>query len=419
MTAKLRLAGVAALVALLVAAGAGAGAGAQTITVSPTGSVRSIGAAIRGAPRHATILVKGGVYAEPTLVVDKPLRIIGEGWPVLDGKSARQIMTVTADSVTIRGLHFEHVGTSFTQDWAAVRFQSVRGCAIEGNRFDDAFFGIYLARVTDCVIKGNVLRSGRGREMNSGNGIHLWNSNRITIADNRISGHRDGIYFEFVHNSVISRNVSEGNLRYGLHFMYSDDCRYLDNTFRNNGSGVAVMFTNRVQMTGNRFEENWGSAAYGLLLKEIGDSRLEGNVFYRNTTALMADGANRIQAIGNNFIGNGWAVKLEASTQDGSFSANNFIGNTFDVASNNSETTNTFSGNYWDNYRGYDLDRDGFGDVPYRPVRLFSMVVAQNAPSIILLRSNFVRLLDSAEGIIPALTPEALADTRPAMRRIR
>jgi nitrous oxidase accessory protein len=364
-------------------------------------------------------VVKAGVYAEPTLIVDKPLEIIGEGWPVLDGGRARQIMTVTADSVTIRGLHFEHVGTSFTEDWAAVRFQSVQGCVVESNRFDDAFFGIYLARVSDCAIRGNILNTARGSEMKSGNGIHLWNSNRITISNNRISGHRDGIYFEFVHNSVISRNVSQGNLRYGLHFMFSDDCRYLDNIFRNNGSGVAVMFTNRVEMKGNRFEENWGGAAYGLLLKEIGDSRLESNVFYRNTTGLMADGANRVKALRNDFIDNGWAIKLEASTQDGTFSENNFVGNTFDVAANNSESTNTFVRNYWDSYRGYDLDRDGFGDVPHRPVRLFSTVVANNSPSIILLRSNFVRLLDSAESIIPALTPEVLLDDRPAMKRIK
>ncbi|MEP6551352.1 MAG: nitrous oxide reductase family maturation protein NosD, partial [Gemmatimonadales bacterium] len=310
--------------AFVLALASAVSAGAQaTITVSPRGAVRTFTAAIKAARPHSRIVVKPGVYREPTILVDKPVEIIGEGWPVLDGAGARQIMTVIADSVTIRGLHFEHVGTSFTEDWAAVRFQSVRGCTIEGNRFDDAFFGIYLAKVNDCTIRGNILRSGRGREMNSGNGIHLWASNGITIADNRITGHRDGIYFEFVHNSTISGNLSELNLRYGLHFMYSDDCRYLYNTFRKNGSGVAVMFTHRVEMTGNRFEGNWGGAAYGLLLKEIDDSKLEGNVFYRNTTGLLADGANRIKAIDNDFIGNGWAVKLAASTQDGIFTGNN------------------------------------------------------------------------------------------------
>jgi nitrous oxidase accessory protein len=73
-------------------------------------------------------------------------------------------------------------------------------------------------------------------------------------------------------------------------------------------------------------------------------------------------------------------------------------------------------GNYWDAYRGYDLRRDGYGDVPFRPVRLFSVLVERNAPALILLRSTFVALLDAAERVIPALTPDALADARPAMR---
>jgi len=99
-------------------------AGAQaTITVSPHGPVRTLTAAVQAASPHSKIIVKPGVYRESTIVVDKPVEIIGEGWPVLNGANARQIMTVTADSVTIRGLHFEHVGTSFTEDWAAVRFQ--------------------------------------------------------------------------------------------------------------------------------------------------------------------------------------------------------------------------------------------------------------------------------------------------------
>jgi parallel beta-helix repeat (two copies) len=390
-----------------------------TIIVSPGGPVTSVTAAVRMASPNTHIIVRAGTYTEPTIIVDKPLDITGEGWPVLDGAGLRQIMTVSADSVSISGLHFEHVGTSFRNDWAAIRLQNLSGCHIEGNRFDDTFFGIYLAKVDDCTIRGNVLRSSRPKEMNSGNGIHLWSSTHITISNNTITGQRDGIYFEFVHNSTISGNLSEGNLRYGLHFMYSDDCRYLHNTFRNNGSGVAVMFTHRVQMIGNRFEGNWGAASYGLLLKEIGESSLEGNVFTRNTTGLLADGATRIRAEGNDFVDNGWAIKLNSSTQEGVFTGNNFIGNTFDVAANNSETTNSFSGNFWDSYHGYDLNHDGVGDVPFHPVRLFSMVVAQNSPALILLRSTFVRLLDSAESVFPVLTPEALADAAPSMKRIR
>jgi nitrous oxidase accessory protein len=391
----------------------------QSIVVSPQGQIRSVTAAIAIARPHDRIIVKPGTYREPTIVISKSLEIIGEGSPLLDGQSQRQIMTVLADSVTVRGIHFEHVGSSFVEDWAAIKVMDATGCAIENNVIDDAFFAIYLARVSNCTVTGNRITGRHSREMASGNGIHLWQSRDITIANNHITGHRDGIYFEFVHNSTITGNVSEKNLRYGLHFMFSDDCRYVANTFRNNGAGVAVMFTHRVQMIGNRFENNWGGAAYGLFLKEISDSRLERNVFFRNTVALVADGANRLHAVDNDFIDNGWAVKLEASTDEALFSRNNFSGNTFDVATNSSRPSAVFAGNYWEDYTGYDLNRDGVGDVPFRPVRLFSMVVAQNAPAIILLRSPFVRLLDTAERVIPALTPEMLADASPAMVRIK
>ncbi len=392
---------------------------ARHITVSPRGPVKSLGAALAIADSGARIVVMPGVYREPTIRVETPVTITGEDGAVLDGEGQRPIMVVLANGVTVRGLTFRDVGTSYVEDRAALRVAGASDCLIEDNRIERAFFGIYLARVSDCRIERNVIRGSQGTEEGSGNGIHLWSSRKITIADNEISGERDGIYFEFVRDSRVRGNLSVHNLRYGLHFMFSDSCHYEDNTFRENGAGVAVMFTKHVDMIGNRFEQNWGAAAYGLLLKEIYDARLEDNRFYHNTTGLVADGANRILAFHNEFIDNGWALKLFASTQDGTFRRNNFIGNTFDVATN-SETNNTtrFAGNYWSDYSGYDLNHDGTGDVPFHPVRLFSMIVEQNAPTTILLRSLFVGLLDTAERVFPSLTPETLVDHAPAMRRI-
>jgi nitrous oxidase accessory protein len=340
---------------------------------------------------------------------------------VLDGENARQIMTVSADDVTVRGLVFRNVGTSNIDDRAAIKIVRSSGCTIENNRVENSFFGIYLAGVTDCRIANNDLHAVKGTETSSGNGIHVWSSSGITIEDNTISGHRDGIYFEFVKASTVRRNVSHENLRYGLHFMYSDDCHYVANVFRRNLAGVAVMYTKRVEMVENRFEDNWGSASYGLLLKEISDPRIERNHFSRNTIGLVADGAARIVASNNTFEGNGWALKLMGSTYEGRFERNNFVGNSFDVATNSqdSESSNTFTGNYFDTYRGYDLDRDGVGDVPHHPVRLFSVLAERNTPTLILLRSTFVDLLDMAERVMPSLTPATLVDARPAVRPLR
>lgn len=390
----------------------------RTLTVGAGAQYATLGSAIQAARGGDRITVRAGTYREPTIVVDRPLEIVGEGLPTLDGEHDRQIMLVTADDVTVRGLRFANVGVSFVKDNAALRFEGVRNCVAAGNRLDDAFFGIYLANVTGCRIERNVIAGNARSESNSGNGIHLWSSRGITIADNEIAGQRDGIYFEFVHDSDVRDNVSERNLRYGLHFMYSDDCSYVGNTFQANGAGVAVMYTRRVTMTGNRFVRNWGSAAYGLLLKEVYDAHLERNVFRHNTTGLFADGANRLVATHNDFSDNGWALKLDASTADGRITANNFTGNTFDVVTNGRSVTTTFSGNYWDAYDGYDRNHDGTGDVPFRPVRLFSVVVERNAPALILLRSAFVRLIDATERVVPALTPDDLVDPAPSMKRI-
>jgi nitrous oxidase accessory protein len=379
----------------------------------------TISAAVRAARPGDTVRVHAGVYAESTLVVDKPLTIVGDGFPVLDGRGKHGLIVVTADDVTVQGLVLRNVGSSFVEDRAAVRVTNAHGCTIAHNRIENGFFGIYLANVAGCRIVENTLHASGSRETESGNGIHLWTSRHIEIRGNEISGHRDGIYFEFVHDSDIRDNVSTGNLRYGLHFMYSDDCQYTNNVFRQNGSGVAVMFTKRVQMTANRFEGNWGPASYGLLLKEISDSRLDRNTFIGNTTGLLADGANRLVANGNEFVRNGWAVKLDASTLDGRFENNDFRGNTFDVASNSRSPSTTFAHNYWDAYRGYDLDRNGIGDVPHRPVRLFSVLVEHHQPALILMRSTFADVLDGAERMFPALTPPTLVDSTPAMRPLR
>jgi nitrous oxidase accessory protein len=411
-----RLLGRAALGAVLALSSAATVAGAQDVVVSSHGPVRSLTEAVRRVPAGGRIVVKAGVYREPTIIVNKRVTIVGEGNPVLDGHGEREIMTIIADSVTVRGLVFRDVGSSYREDRAAIRVQEANGCVIDGNRFERAFFGIYLARVSGCRITHNTILGQATTEAASGNGIHLWTADHITITDNIIRGHRDGIYFEFVHFTDVDRNLSEENLRYGLHFMFSDECRYRDNVFRQNGSGVAVMYTKHVEMTGNRLEQNWGAAAYGLLLKEIADVRLERNVFSRNTTGLMADGTTRLTVVDNRFADNGWAIQLDANTQTGRVAANDFVGNTFDVATNGSSTDTVLEGNYWDAYRGYDLKRDGYGDVPFRPVRLFSVLVERNSPALILLRSAFVALLDVAERVVPALTPDALADARPAMR---
>jgi nitrous oxidase accessory protein len=406
------------LALLALSAGAASGA-AQDLVVGPGERYTTIAAALEAAPAGASILVRAGVYAEAPILVTKRVVLVGEGFPVLDGSDRHEIMVVTADSVTIRGFVFRGAGSSFVADNAALRFEAVRGCVAENNRLEDNFFGIYLARSADCVVTGNRISASGRREATSGNGIHLWNSNRVTIAGNRIRGHRDGIYLEYANHTDIRDNESFDNLRYGLHFMFSNDAEYVGNTFRNNGAGAAIMYSRRIAMTSNVFANNWGPAAYGLLLKEITDSDVRDNEFRRNTIGIYSEGSARLVIEGNRFLRNGWAVRVMSNSRENRFVANDFIDNSFDVSTDSRRNANVFDGNYWSRYEGYDLTGDGFGDVPHRPVRLFSLIVQRNPAALVLLRSLFVELLDRAERVMPVLTPETLVDARPRMKEIR
>ncbi|HSW29325.1 MAG TPA: nitrous oxide reductase family maturation protein NosD [Longimicrobiales bacterium] len=385
--------------------------------VSPAGPYTSVAAAVAAARPHDTVTVEAGVYAEGTVTLDRPLTLLGREGAVLDGKGKSRLLLIVADSVTVQGLTFRDTGISFTEDRAAVKVDKARFCRIEANRFDLTFFGVYLANSGDCLVKDNVFRTQAESETRAGNGIHLWYSTRITILGNTIEGHRDGVYFEFVQDSRVEGNLSRGNLRYGLHFMFSDRCDYVGNTFERNGAGVAVMYTRNVLMEGNDFHENRGTTSFGLLLKDITDSRIVGNRFRDNSVGLHAEGVNRVTVEGNDFVSNGWAIKVLANSDGSSFLGNNFVTNTFDVSTNSRRAYSSFDGNYWDRYRGYDRDRDGIGDVPFRPVRLFSLIVAQNQPALVLQRSLLVGLLDLAEEVLPMLTPDNLVDASPALSR--
>jgi len=405
-----------AVVAAIVALPSHAAAqGPAMPRVSPAGPYTSVGAAVAAARPYDTVVVEAGIYRGETVVVDRPLTLLGRPGAVLDGEGRRGLVVIEADSVAVLGLTLRNTGITFVDDRAALRVEKSRFCHIEGNVVEDAFFGIYLANAGDCLVKDNVLVTHADRETQAGNGIHLWYSTRITLQGNRIRGHRDGIYFEFVEDSRVQGNLSEDNLRYGLHFMFSDGCDYVGNTFRKNGAGVAVMYTKNVLMEDNDFDENRGGASFGLLLKEITDSRIAGNRFRRNSVGIHAEGASRLVVEGNDFVGNGWAIQVLANSDGSRFEANNFVANSFDVSTNSRRAYSTFSGNYWDRYAGYDRNRDGVGDVPFRPVRLFSLVVEQNEPALVLQRSLLVGLLDLAEQVLPVLTPENLVDERPSL----
>lgn len=388
---------------------------AKQIDVCETCELSSIQKAIAAADSGDVILIKPGTYKEHDITVDKPLTLKGDGEVILDGEKISYVIKVESDHVTLSGLLVTNVGISFTQDYAGIYLHKVKHFVIENCTLEKVYFGMLIEKSSYGLVRNNKVSSEGTEEVTAGNGIHLWHCNNVHIDGNYLHKLRDGIYFEFVTESKVTNNLSEHNFRYGLHFMFSNNDVYTDNTFQENGAGVAVMFSKFIHMERNLFHKNWGSASYGLLLKEIYDAEILNNTFEGNTIAINIEGSTRINYKDNILKGNGWAVKVAGACYENIFERNSFSSNAFDVSYNSKMNDNRFDGNYWGDYTGYDLDKDGIGDIPYRPVKLFSYIVNRTPETIVLLRSLFVDIINFSEKVSPVFTPDDLVDENPLM----
>lgn len=390
-----------------------------TIAVCKTCQVRTLELAVHQAANGDTIRVQDGTYPCVNLTIDKSLTLIGSPGAILDGKNEGYVLKLMHDNISVDRFTIINSGRSYTKDFAAVYAFQANHFVITNLEIIDPFFGILIEKSDHGIIRDTQISGQASKEDDGGNGIHLWHCNDILVEGNTIQGVRDGIYLEFVDQSQIRKNKAVGNIRYGLHFMFSNHDHYVDNLFQNNGAGVAVMFSKFIEMRKNRFVRNWGAASYGLLLKEIYDAEVSENEFIENTTAIFIDGTTRINYHHNLIKQNGWGLKVAGGCYTNRVYQNDFISNNFDVSYNSKTNDNTFDGNYWSDYSGYDLNRDGIGDVPYRPVKLFSYIVNNTPETIVLMRSLFVDLINFSERVSPVFTPDGLIDSTPSMDSFR
>lgn len=389
---------------------------AKQLTVCAQCSLQSPAAAVAAAKSGDTVFIKAGHYNVGTLVIAKPLTIKGEKNTVLDGQAQGHVIAIRADDVVVAGVTIVNPGISDIKEYAAIHVENSRRCTLRQNTLENATYGIYLAKSEGCTISQNTSYGNAKDEIHGGNGIHLWYSNNNTLSGNTLAFHRDGLYFEFSERLRVSENSATKNIRYGLHFMF---CHYADiekNRFFENATGTALMYSKHLLLKENRFNGSQAPGMQGVLLKDIIDSKLEQNVFFHNTTGLLVDNSSRNSIDANLFEKNGLAVEALGSSQDNVFMQNTFNANIFDVATNTRENTNRYENNFWDKYKGFDLDGDGKGDIAYAPVQIFSFWVSKYPELSILAGSSMVQFLETIEKAFPVLTPATLKDTAPLMK---
>jgi nitrous oxidase accessory protein len=358
----------------------------------------------------AVIDVPAGRYTGP-FAIDRPVTLVGHGHAVLVGDGTTHVVAVRAADVTIDGFEVRGSGLDLSLDHAAIHVTGPRA-VIRNNRIVESLHGVYVRHADDVRVEDNVIvgaaqvpeavdpskaapKPGEGElctldQNRRGNGVHIWNSTGHVIARNVIRDTRDGIYFSFVDRSYVHDN-DVARVRYGLHYMYSDENRFEGNRFHDNAAGAALMFSKGLTLRHNRFMANRSHRAYGLLLQSVDETVINANDIAGNTVGLFIEGGHGNRVLDNRIAGNNVGIRVDDSSDANVFAGNRFDGNVHPIETSGGNTANRWSihgrGNHWDGAIQLDLDGNGIADLPHRELDLFG-ALRQSFPQIGLLAGS-------------------------------
>lgn len=360
-----------------------------------------------------------GVYAGP-LLIDKAVTLDGQGQVTIDSGGVGSVIVLKADGATLRGLHLQNTGESHNDLDSGIQ---VRGNynVIKDNVISDNLFGIDIQQSNNNIVSRNRIGSKDFDLGVRGDGIRLWYSYENRIEDNTITDSRDMVVWYSRDNTIANNTISGG--RYGLHFMYAQYNLVKDNRFLRNSVGVFLMYSDGVELRGNRISHGIGATGMGIGMKESSDVTLEDNTIvycatgiYMDVSPYQPDTTNRIKRnyLAFNSIGmlfhNDWTGNV---LEDNRFESN-FV--QVSVNAGASAQRNDWDGNYWDDYQGFDRDGDGIGDSAHE-TRVYADRLWMDVPAASFFKGSAVlSMLDFLERLAPFSEPIILLnDPRPKM----
>ena len=373
-------------------------------------------AAIDSADNGDTLELQAGIYTGG-VIIDRSLSVTGQPGSVVDGTGEGHVIRVTAPDVVIRGITLRNSGDSLETEDSGI-FVTDQGdrALIEGNHFEDNLIGVNLKGPDDAVVRKNIITGSQFHRMNDrGNGVYLWNSPGSRIEENDIRYGRDGIFVTTSHHNTF-RNNRFRDMRFAIHYMYTHDSLIAGNVSLRNHSAWALMYSDRLMVTGNRSD---GDRDRGLFLNFVNSSTLKDNrvsggvekcVFIYNT--------NMNTFSGNHFEGCDIGIHFTAGSEQNKIFGNAFIGNRTQVkyvGTRHIEWSHEGYGNYWSDNPAFELNDDGISDRAYRPNSLVDQVVWQYPSAKLLLGSPAMQMLRWAQSEFPALHPGGVRDSAPLM----
>jgi nitrous oxidase accessory protein len=398
------------LCALLLLSGNGAAA-----AVAP--GIDTLAAAIAAAAPGDVLRLEAGVYRGP-VNINRSITITGSPASVIDAGGQGRVVTIAAPDVVIRGITIRGSGNRLDIEDSGI-FVTAAGdrVLIEDNHLEDNLIGVYLKGPQDAVVRGNVIIGSRDPHMSErGNGVHLWNTPGTVVEGNTLQFGRDGIYVMTSKRNVF-RNNRFSDMRFAIHYMYTHDSEISGNVSVRNHSAYALMFSDRLRVTGNLSDSD---RERGLFLNAANHSEFSGNVVHGGTEkCVFIYNANVNTFTDNYFEGCDIGIHFTAGSEDNRISGNTFIGNRTQVkyvGTRHIEWSVEGRGNYWSDHPAFDLDHDGVADRPYRPNDMVDQLLWQHPLSKLLINTPAMQLLRWAQSEFPALYPGGVIDSAPLMQ---
>ncbi|MBZ0215491.1 MAG: nitrous oxide reductase family maturation protein NosD [Fimbriimonadaceae bacterium] len=403
----------------LAATGISAPVFAERIEVAPGRGL--LAAAINGAQSGDTLMLLPGRHTGPVKVA-KSLVIDGGGQAVVAGNGDGTVITVDAPDVEIRGLEVTGSGLLLeTQDSGIFLTPNAARARISGNRIFENLIGIYVSGANDALVAGNrIVGRSDMRTNERGNGVQIWNAPGAVIEHNEISAGRDGIFV-----TTSKRNIFRNNLmydvRFAVHYMYTNDSEVVGNISRGNHIGYAIMFSTGIAVRDNI---SAGDRDRGILFNYGNEVDVSGNLVVANASGqgpekcLFIYNSNKNRFFGNYLSGCDIGIQFTAGSERNDIYRNAFVGNRTQVKYVGTrwlEWSAEGQGNYWSDNSAFDLDGNGIGDAAYRPNDLTDQIIWRYPAAKLLLNSPSIQVLKWAQSEFPALHPGGVIDSHPLM----
>jgi parallel beta-helix repeat protein len=195
--------------------------------------------------------------------------------------------------------------------------------------------GIMLAYCTDCQVKENI------------------------VSNSQVYG----IFLQDSHENTVKENLLADNGYVGLVMEDSNDNTIKENKAVNSGEDGFWIITS----SGNLIKENYAAnGMWGIFLtSSSGNMIVENTVMKNSRTGIHLYQTSYDNTVCKNMIKKNWqGVVLDEGTYDNAVHHNNFFHN--DIQARDEGIGNMWDdgseGNYWSDYKGKDLDKDGVGD---------------------------------------------------------